>query len=153
MPRPRTLVLRRLVDHPPPTPQETPCRLWQGPLIAGYGNKFIPGRGSVLMHRWVWEQINGPIPDGMWVLHRCDNRLCYRYDHLFLGTNADNARDMWNKGRGRSPGTDKTHCPNGHPYDEANTYHWTMRTGYISRHCRICTRAAGARYYRRKNQK
>ena len=39
-----------------------------------------------LLHRWVWEQVNGPIPPGMVVMHRCDNPPCFRLDHLMLGT-------------------------------------------------------------------
>lgn len=45
-------------------------------------------------HRWVWEAVNGPIPKGMVVRHKCDNRLCYRLSHLELGTQADNVADM-----------------------------------------------------------
>jgi len=49
----------------------------------------------------VWEEANGPIPDGMGVLHHCDNPPCKNLDHLFLGTQKDNMRDMEEKGRGR----------------------------------------------------
>ena len=45
----------------------------------------------------------GPIPPGLQVCHHCDVKLCVRPDHLFLGTNAENAKDMRDKGRGRNP--------------------------------------------------
>lgn len=97
----RVSTRRGLRDFPPPTPLDTPCRLWQGQLNSkGYGCKTGGGR-RVLAHRWVWEQINGPIPEGMIVMHRCDHPLCYRYDHLRLGTHADNSADMTAKGRDR----------------------------------------------------
>ena len=51
-------------------------------------------------HRYAWELWIGPIPDGMFVLHKCDNRGCCNPEHLFLGTQADNIRDMHRKGRG-----------------------------------------------------
>ena len=50
-------------------------------------------------HRYAWTQANGPIPPGMWVLHRCDVRRCVNPEHLFLGTAQDNSRDMVAKGR------------------------------------------------------
>ena len=44
-------------------------------------------------HRIAWMAVNGPIPEGGQVLHRCDNRACIRASHLFLGDNLDNVRD------------------------------------------------------------
>jgi hypothetical protein len=89
---------RSLEDFPPPTPLDTPCRIWQGAVRGGYGIKWVRNH-RVAAHRWAWEQAHGPIPDGMVILHACDNKLCFRIDHLSLGTPADNSRDMANKGR------------------------------------------------------
>ena len=56
--------------------------------------------GDRMAHRVAWFLANGPIPDGMSVLHRCDNPPCCNPAHLFLGTYLDNARDRQAKGRG-----------------------------------------------------
>lgn len=52
-------------------------------------------------HRVMWEHLNGPVPPGLVVMHTCDNRACCNPDHLTLGTQADNVRDMMAKGRSR----------------------------------------------------
>ena len=78
-----------------------PCYVWTGARIPqGYGYIGISGK-SVRAHRVSWEIHNGEIPDGLWVLHRCDNPSCVRPDHLFLGTNSDNMNDCASKGRMR----------------------------------------------------
>lgn len=86
------------------------CWLWGGSLKTnGYGQLNGPSQGggrdgkNLLAHRVAWELVNGPIPDGLWVLHRCDNPPCVNPAHLFLGTVRDNVIDMWTKGRGCSP--------------------------------------------------
>jgi hypothetical protein len=86
------------------TANQGDCLIWTGPLnIGGYGYLQIGGVNGrkALAHRLVWEAANGPIPDGWFVCHRCDNRRCVRLDHLFLGTAADNQKDMSLKGRSR----------------------------------------------------
>lgn len=77
-----------------------PCWVWKSSRNRprGYGS-FKAQRA----HRVSWELVNGPIPDGLWVLHKCDNPPCVRPDHLFLGTVGDNVRDMTAKGRGVVP--------------------------------------------------
>lgn len=71
------------------------CWLWSGSTQTfGYGK--YDGR---LVHRVVWELTNGQIPDGLCVLHKCDNPPCVNPDHLFLGTKKDNTADMTAKGR------------------------------------------------------
>ena len=77
------------------------CIEWTGARDSkGYGNKNIAGK-YFKTHRLAYAWVNGPIPDGMWVLHKCDNPPCCNPDHLFLGTHKDNMRDMKEKGRAK----------------------------------------------------
>lgn len=120
------------------------CWWWQEPLQGeGYGRATLGGR-RVLVHRAIYQSVVGSIPAGLQIDHECHNRAsgcpggrlcqhrrCVRPDHLRavtqkinvlagLGHTAQNAR--------------KTHCPNGHPFDETNTY--LSKSG--ERQCRRC---------------
>lgn len=77
------------------------CWEFDGCLWKGYGQITYQGR-LWQTHRLAYTLAIGPIPDGLDVLHRCDNRACCRPDHFFLGTQADNNRDMFAKGRNRN---------------------------------------------------
>lgn len=65
---------------------------------SGYGTCTIKKK-QFFMHRSAWELFNGPIPEGLWVLHKCDNPPCCNPDHLFIGTATDNVQDMLAKQR------------------------------------------------------
>src|SRR5665811_1223275 len=80
------------------------CWEWTGYKNGkGYGVINLQGQ-RVLAHRMAWELKNGPVPDGLFVLHRCDNPPCCNLKHLWLGTKADNNNDMTTKGRRRDTG-------------------------------------------------
>lgn len=78
------------------------CWEWTGSRsVKGYGNFSINGR-FIRASRYSYELHFGPIQDGLFVCHRCDNPTCVRPDHLFLGTNSQNIRDCVEKGRNTS---------------------------------------------------
>lgn len=111
----------------------THCWLWTGcHNSAGYGQlKF---RGKVTRsHRVALELGLGIDLGTLQALHHCDTRICGNPEHLYPGTPLDNMRDKVR--RGRHPDSRKTHCPQGHEYNDINTYRRNKR-----RYCRICTR-------------
>lgn len=80
------------------------CWIWIGGRNrSGYGRFVVWNKNSQLAHRFSWTLHKGLIMSGLDVLHKCDNPPCVNPEHLFLGTQADNNRDMRAKGRGGNP--------------------------------------------------
>lgn len=114
------------------------CWIWRAARNAqGYGVCWN-GRSTQLAHRWVYEQIVGPIPDGLELDHLCRVRACVNPDHLEPVTHAENVR------RSPSANAAKERCPQGHDYSDENTYEWRGR-----RQCRTCSREHKRRYKER----
>ena len=75
------------------------CWVWRGNTNGrGYGVITFGGR-RIGTHRLSWIFAHGPIPDGLCVMHKCDNRPCVNPNHIILGTLSENTKDMWRKGR------------------------------------------------------
>lgn len=83
---------------------------WSGDCLEWTGNRGTSGYGQIRfegrmwsVHRLVWTLTYGPIPDGLVVMHGCDNPACVDIDHLLLGTQRANVLDRERKGRGIVP--------------------------------------------------
>jgi hypothetical protein len=126
----------------------------------GYGKHQVGLGGHeqrhVSAHRFGYEVLVGPIPEGMYVCHRCDNPPCCNPSHWFLGTPKDNNDDKVAKGRharvwGRPLNRSRqTHCHCGHELSGDNLK-LNPKTGHRS--CRTCERANQKRYYEKKGPK
>lgn len=108
------------------------CWLWLGALnvrSTGDGTGKFGVRPGVLVHahRWAYEALVGPIPEGLELDHLCNTPRCVRPDHLEPVTRQTNQRRYGNL---------TTHCPQGHEYTEANTYIRSKGNG--RRQCRKC---------------
>lgn len=120
------------------TAPATDCVVWRGAQNSkGYGCFAVNGV-SKLAHRVAWEDVHGPIPDGLTLDHRCRVHACVNVAHLELVTVAENTR--------RQPRVLRVggECRNGHRIASAADMYVNERKG--TRECRACRRTAKARY-------
>ena len=112
------------------------CWLWTGGTTgkSNYGQIGVNGH-HVLAHRFAYELLVGPIPDGLELDHLCRTHPCVNPDHLEVVTGRVNQLRGLNPELNRTRAKLITQCPNGHLYDEANTYRGPAGGG---RQCRTC---------------
>ena len=116
---------------------DTGCWVWQGAKKGKYmqyghltvGSRTDGSRRTMSAHRYSYEIYNGKIPNGLFVLHKCDNPPCVNPDHLFLGTHQDNVDDREKKGRNNTSGISLS--GEDHPYSILTL----DNVGYIRRSC------------------
>ena len=125
------------------------CWLWMaGCDDRGYARISVGGRWRYA-HRVYFEHINGPVQPGLELDHKCRMPCCVNPDHLEPVTHQENVRRGGAAGSVGKANSFKTHCGNGHPYDEANTY----STPEGGRQCRTCRRDYMRDYFQsRKRQ-
>ncbi len=128
------------------------CLRWQGPHDGhGYGlcADLLDPSGTKRAHRRLWIKTFGLIPEGMVVDHvvarGCRFKDCVNIDHLEVVTNRENCIRGGVKPRIHG-NTKKDQCARGHTYDEANTRHYTGKTGLKQRLCRACQKENAKRY-------
>lgn len=138
-------VLRKVVLEP------NGCWRYAGALSSvGYGSVSVGGGrgGNVGTHRVSYEHFYGPVPDGLFVLHSCDNPPCVNPAHLRAGTPLDNMRDRSERGRLNPWQRQLTHCKHGHPFTGENLGFAPSKPSV--RICRTCQRERSRRYYAEK---
>lgn len=122
------------------------CWLWQGSKTPdGYGNaRTEPGR-TTLVHRYLLEEKLGELLGPYMACHTCDVRACVNPDHCYKGDARSNRQDCMDRGRGNLFNSKKTHCPQGHSYDDAYSY----GNGRV---CRTCAIERAVKFKQNKRQ-
>src|SRR5216683_3203676 len=123
------------VDKNGPIPAHVPgignCWEWTGAFMSGkfkYGVVNVAGK-ETLAHRFAYQIEHGAIPEGVCVLHACDNARCVRDSHLFPGTRAENNSDRDRKHR-QAHGERNRHAKL--TAEEVDTLRWTYKIGGVS---------------------
>lgn len=116
------------------------CWIWTAFKTAGgYGMFKVSSDQTVMAHRFAYESLRGPIPEGLELDHLCRVRECVNPDHLEPVTSQVNHHRSSSVG---GVNARKTHCKRGHPFDEVNTYRAPNGKG---RDCRACKRVRDSR--------
>lgn len=116
------------------------CWEWKGSFYDnGYGQISLVRNGKKTtrpVHRELWEQIVGPVEDGLELDHLCRNRKCANPDHLEPVTAAENVRRS--EGHQSKVLARRSHCKNGHEFNEDNGHAYEYKPGKFRRHCKVC---------------
>jgi hypothetical protein len=127
--------------------QSRNCWIWIGAKIwSGYGQFGLNGKLK-LAHRVSYELFKEDIPEGLQLDHLCKNRSCVNPDHLEIVTTQENTRRGLT-GKINHHKLKNTHCPQGHPYSEENTYLYNN-----GRKCRECSKVRMREYHDRNKLK
>lgn len=122
---------------------------WQGPCVVylgerskdGYGRIKVPGHKHTSVHRFMWERMVGPIPEGMQLDHLCRNEACWWHDHLRVVPPRTNVLASQNPAARNAR---KLLCSRGHPLTGDN-----LRMNGKRRQCKTCRRMTDRLRYQR----
>lgn len=134
--------------------KQNECWIWQGSATNGYGAFALTHSTIVLAHKFSYEWLKGPVPDGYQVDHLCHNldisceggvtclhRRCLNPDHLEAVLPAVNrARGITARPNAGRHWSERTHCGHGHEYTAENTYIRLRNGKFWARSCRTCNR-------------
>ena len=123
---------------------ENGCMLWTAGKINGYGKFPLRHNKTVTAHRWLYERIRGPVPEGMQLDHLCRVRHCVNPDHLEPVSSKVNI----NRGETGIHFRQRTHCKHGHEYTAENTAFYRCRPR--ERFCLICKKERRRKYASQK---
>jgi hypothetical protein len=145
-PKPTPYVFAQINTSGPIFRDGTRCWLWTGTVDKhGYGRASINGGSGYLVHRVIYADTYGPI-EGVGLDHLCRRPSCVNPLHLEPVTQAENVR----RGEAGRNMREKTHCPQGHPYEGVNLIRRRLKKGGFARVCRECQNEANRRYRQRK---